>query len=106
MPKITAKTLKKALQIDRALGLPIFNVQDGYLVRVDARGKQTSLRNAIFGNISIGEGTHVGAGAIVLPNLSIGKWVKIGAGAVVINDLPDEVTVVGNPARIIKQKHA
>ena len=57
MPKITAKTLKKALrqanqkalQIDRAMGLPIFNVQDGYLVRVDASGNKTRIRKAVFG---------------------------------------------------------
>lgn len=59
----------------------------------------------ICGNVILGEGTHVGAGAVVLPNLSIGKWVTIGAGTVVINDLPDGVTAVGNPARIIKTRN-
>lgn len=55
----------------------------------------------ICGNVHIGNGTHVGAGAIVIPGVNIGKWVTIGAGAVVIKDIPDNVTVVGNPARII-----
>lgn len=56
----------------------------------------------LSGNVQVGEGTHIGAGAVVIPNLKIGKWCKIGAGAVVIRDIPDGVTVVGNPARIIK----
>jgi acetyltransferase-like isoleucine patch superfamily enzyme len=49
----------------------------------------------------VGEGTHIGAGAVVLPNLKIGKWCKVGAGAVVICDIPDFTTAVGNPARIL-----
>ncbi|MDO6390246.1 acetyltransferase [Pontibacter sp. BT731] len=57
----------------------------------------------LSGNVQVGEGTHIGAGAVVIPNLKIGKWCKIGAGAVVIRDLPDSVTAVGNPARIIKE---
>ncbi|PVY43017.1 acetyltransferase [Pontibacter virosus] len=57
----------------------------------------------LSGNVQVGEGTHIGAGAVVIPNLKIGKWCKIGAGAVVIRDIPDGVTAVGNPARIIKE---
>ena len=59
----------------------------------------------LSGNVQVGEGTHIGAGAVVIPNLKIGKWCKIGAGAVVIRDIPDGVTAVGNPARIIKEHH-
>jgi len=57
----------------------------------------------LCGNVFIGKGTHIGAGAIINPNIKIGKWCVIGAGAVVIKDIPDNVTVVGNPARVIKQ---
>lgn len=59
----------------------------------------------LSGNVQVGEGTHIGAGAVVIPNLKIGKWCKIGAGTVVIRDIPDGVTVVGNPARIIKEQY-
>lgn len=55
----------------------------------------------VCGNVQIGEGTHIGAGAVVLPGVTIGKWVTIGAGSVVIRNVPDNVTAVGNPARII-----
>jgi acetyltransferase EpsM len=57
----------------------------------------------LCGTITIGAGTHIGAGAIIIPAINIGKNVTIGAGAVVIKDIPDNVTVVGNPARIIKK---
>lgn len=58
----------------------------------------------ITGGVSIGEGSHLGAGAVVIPGVVIGKWVTIGAGSVIIKDIPDYVTVVGNPGRVIKNK--
>lgn len=56
----------------------------------------------LCGNVRIGEGAFVGAGAIVLPGKTIGAWATIGAGAVVVDDIPDHAVAVGNPARIIK----
>jgi sugar O-acyltransferase (sialic acid O-acetyltransferase NeuD family) len=56
----------------------------------------------LCGGVFIGEGTNVGAAAVIIPGINIGKWATIGAGAVVIKDVPDYVTVVGNPA-IIKR---
>jgi acetyltransferase-like isoleucine patch superfamily enzyme len=52
--------------------------------------------------VCIGAGTWVGARAIVLPGVTIGKRVVVGAGAVVTKDVPDEVLVAGNPARVIR----
>lgn len=60
---------------------------------------------ALAGNVSVGEGTNIGIGACVIQGIKIGKWAVIGAGAVVIHDIPDNVVVVGNPAKIIKQNH-
>lgn len=57
----------------------------------------------ICGAVEVGEGTWIGAGATVVQGIRIGSWCTIGAGAVVIHDVPDGATVVGNPARIIKQ---
>lgn len=42
-------------------------------------------------------------GAIILDGITIGKNVIVGAGAVVTKDVPDNVLVVGLPARIIKE---
>ena len=57
----------------------------------------------VSGRVTLGEGTFVGAGAVVLPDIKVGSWVMIGAGAVVTKDVPDGATVVGVPARIIAQ---
>jgi len=56
----------------------------------------------IGGNVSIGEGSEFGINCSTVQRISIGSWVRVGAGGVVIKDLPDSVTAVGVPARIIK----
>ncbi len=53
----------------------------------------------LCGNVKIGEGTFVGANAVIKQGITIGKNAMIGAGAVVIKDVPDNVTVVGVPAK-------
>lgn len=40
----------------------------------------------------------IGSGTIILPGVTIGERAMIGAGSVVIKDVPDNATVVGNPA--------
>ena len=58
----------------------------------------------LCGHVEVGEGTHIGAGAVVIPQVSIGRWCRVGAGAVVVTDLPDHVTAVGNPARVVSDR--
>ena len=53
--------------------------------------------------VTISDGVWVGSGAIINPGVSIGKNTVIGAGSVVTKDLPSDVVVVGNPAKIIKK---
>ena len=53
-------------------------------------------------SIHIGSDCWIGAGAILLCGVSIGNGSVVGAGAVVTKDVPDGVLVVGNPARILK----
>lgn len=49
----------------------------------------------------IGDNVFIGAGARILGGICIGDRVKVGANAVVIQDVPDDVTVVGIPAKVI-----
>ncbi|MDE5655876.1 MAG: acetyltransferase [Muribaculaceae bacterium] len=57
----------------------------------------------LCGNVQVGEGSWIGAGTTIIPGIKIGKWCTVGAGSVVINDIPDNVTVVGNPCKRIIQ---
>ncbi len=43
----------------------------------------------------------IGSNATILPGITVGEHSRIGAGAVVTKDVPDGVTVIGNPARIL-----
>jgi acetyltransferase-like isoleucine patch superfamily enzyme len=52
--------------------------------------------------ITIGQGTWIGANAIVMAD--VGKGVVIGAGAVVVKPVPDYAVVVGNPAKVVKYR--
>ena len=53
---------------------------------------------------TLGNNVMVGAGAIVLGDIHIGNNVKVGAGAVVVHDVPDDVTVVGVPATVVRDR--
>jgi len=53
----------------------------------------------LCGNVKIGAGTFVGANAVIKQGITVGKNAMIGAGAVVVKDVPDNVTVVGVPAK-------
>ncbi len=54
----------------------------------------------LCGNVHIGEGSWIGAGAIVIPGIKIGRWCTIGAGSVVLRDIPDGSVAYGNPCKI------
>ena len=56
----------------------------------------------LLGRVEISNHTHIGASATVLPDIKIGKNSIIGAGSVVTKDVPDNVLVVGVPAKIVK----
>ena len=50
----------------------------------------------------IGNNVYIGVGAKVLGAIEIGNNVKIGANAVVIENIEDNATAVGVPAKVIK----
>ncbi len=52
---------------------------------------------------TLGDDVVVGVGAKVLGNIRIGNHVKIGGGSVVIHSVPDNCTVVGVPAEIVRR---
>lgn len=58
----------------------------------------------IGGSAVIGDNCFIGINASIKNKVRIGNNVTVGMGAVVIDDVPDGVTVVGNPAKIITKK--
>jgi acetyltransferase-like isoleucine patch superfamily enzyme len=52
--------------------------------------------------VSIGSGSWIGHGVVVLPGTTIGRNVVVAAGSVVRGDVPDHSVVAGVPARMIR----
>ncbi len=53
--------------------------------------------------VSIGSGSWLGAGVVVLPGACIGRNVVVAAGSVVRGNIPDHCVVAGVPARIVRE---
>jgi serine O-acetyltransferase len=71
-----------------------FNIGQGVTIGTLGMGKT--------GVPKLGNNVYIGAGAKLLGGITIGDNVKIGANAVVINDIPDNATAVGIPAKVVK----
>jgi acetyltransferase-like isoleucine patch superfamily enzyme len=53
--------------------------------------------------VVIQDNVWIGMGAVVLKGVTIGENSIVAAGAIVTADVPQNVVVAGNPARIVKQ---
>jgi UDP-2-acetamido-3-amino-2,3-dideoxy-glucuronate N-acetyltransferase len=49
------------------------------------------------------KGASIGSGATILSNVTIGERAIVGAGSVVTRDVPPDVIVIGNPARVLRR---
>ncbi|MEW5804405.1 MAG: acetyltransferase [bacterium] len=58
----------------------------------------------VSGNVVLEEGCYLGTGCTIIQGKHIGRWATVGAGAVVIENVPPYSTVVGVPAKIIKNQ--
>jgi len=56
----------------------------------------------IAGRCKIGKNVTIGIGANIIDGITIGDNSIVGAGSLVLKDIPDNVIVYGNPAKIIK----
>ncbi len=65
-------------------------------VTLGGTGKETGKRHPTLDDCVV-----VGVGAAVLGNVTIGRGSKVGGGAVVIDDVPPNSTVVGIPGRVV-----
>jgi serine O-acetyltransferase len=54
----------------------------------------------------IGDDVFIGAGAKIVGPVKVGDGARIGANAVVVHDVPPHSTVVGIPARVVRQRTA
>jgi carbonic anhydrase/acetyltransferase-like protein (isoleucine patch superfamily) len=87
------------------------NVQDGSVLHADEGVPLTLEDNVSIGHkvmlhgCTIGEGSLIGIGAVVLNHARIGKNCLVGAGALVTEgkEFPDGSMILGSPAKAVKQ---
>jgi serine O-acetyltransferase len=75
-------------------------IEDNCMIMQQVTLGQTSRPGAPL----VAKGAYIGAGAKVLGQVRIGRNALIGANAVVLQDVPDDATAVGVPARIVQKE--
>jgi serine O-acetyltransferase len=55
-------------------------------------------------NPILGNDVYIGCGARILGAVRVGDGARVGANAVVVQDVPEGATVVGIPARVVRQR--
>lgn len=105
----TGISISSNAQIDKGLYIGHFG---GIFINEGAQigGNCTIAQGVTIGTLGLGKAgapvvgnnVFIGSGAKVLGKIQVGNNVKIGANAVVIKDVPDNATVVGVPARVVK----
>ena len=101
-----AASIGRGLFIDHGMGTVIgetTQIGDGCTlyqgVTLGGTGKETGKRHPTLGN-----GVVVGVGSSILGNILVGDNVLVGAGSVVIRPVPADATVVGVPARVVREQ--
>jgi len=101
-------TIGEGLFIDHGMGVVVgetaiigndVTIYQG--VTLGGTGKERGKRHP-----TIEDRVVIGVGATVLGNITIGRGSKVGAGAVVVNNVPPNCTVVGVPGRVVVREGA
>ncbi len=87
------------------------NVQDGSVLHTDLGAPLTIGANVTIGHMvmlhgcTIGDGSLIGIGAIVLNGARIGRNCLIGAGALITEgkEIPDNAMVMGAPGKVVRE---
>jgi serine O-acetyltransferase len=101
-------TIGEGLFIDHGMGVVIGettiigeNVTIYQGVTLGGTGKERGKRHPTIEDCVV-----IGVGATILGNITVGRGSKVGGGAVVVNNVPPNCTVVGVPGRIVVREGA
>jgi len=87
--------------LEVTIGNDVAIANEAYIMDTDSHGVEgRPVKNA---PVRIGDGSWIGARAIILPGVTIGRRCLVAAGAVVSRDVPDDTLVAGNPAQVVRE---
>ena len=78
------------------------SIPSGRRQHIDESGKLSS--EPRFESVTVGRGSWIGEGAIIMAN--IGEHCIVSAGAVVVNETPGASLLAGNPAAVVRALNA
>ena len=84
------------------IGHGVMFINDLYPRATTATGKLKTEADWKVEKTIVKKGASVGSGATILSNVTIGENSIVGAGSVVTKDVPANVIVAGNPARVLR----
>jgi acetyltransferase-like isoleucine patch superfamily enzyme len=85
------------------VGHSVTFVNDSYPRATTADGGLQTEKDWKVEKTLVKRGASIGSGSTILSNLVIGENAIVGAGSVVTKDVPPNVIVVGNPAKVLRQ---
>jgi acetyltransferase-like isoleucine patch superfamily enzyme len=77
-------------------------INDSYPRSTTASGQLQTEADWKVERTLVKQGASIGSGTTILSNLIIGENAIVGAGSVVTKDVPANVIVAGNPAKVLR----
>ncbi len=84
------------------VGHSVTFINDSYPRATAADGALQTEQDWKVENTVVKRGASLGSGSTILSNVTIGENAIVGAGSVVTRDVPANMIVAGNPARILR----
>jgi acetyltransferase-like isoleucine patch superfamily enzyme len=84
-----------------AAGVQVFDL-DGHPLDAAARRAGEPTPAEAVRPVEIGDDAWIGSGALILKGVTVGERSVVAARAVVTADVPPDVVVAGNPARVVR----
>jgi acetyltransferase-like isoleucine patch superfamily enzyme len=91
-----------SVNLDKTNPRGIHIAEDTYL-SFDVAVLTHDLTRGVRRHTRIGKRCFIGCRAVIMPGITVGNGSIVGAGSVVVEDVPPDSIVAGNPAKLIRQ---
>jgi acetyltransferase-like isoleucine patch superfamily enzyme len=90
------------IEDDVFIGHSVVFINDTYPRATNSNGELKSEQDWKVEPILVKKGASIGSNSTILSNVTIGENAIVGAGSVVTKDVPPNMIVAGNPARLFR----